>query len=78
VAFPDFDRIKKIDGYPLVNKALHEKLFENAIDFDKKYHPHVISGGLWLSVGFSCDDSLPDNTIDVSKCNVTYKGAYNE
>ena len=55
---PDYDKIKKLEGYPRVGKELHTYLFQKFIEFDSLHHPGVLAGGLWLNKGFSLDESL--------------------
>ncbi len=58
--FPQWKKIKKLVGYPLCNKKTAEYIFEKAIAFDKKHHPEVLHGGLWLNYGFSIDQNMKD------------------
>jgi len=53
MAIPEWDRVKKIDGWPIVSKKTNEYLFRKFMDFDWKHHKGVIRGGLWMNNGFS-------------------------
>ena len=76
IAFPDWDDIKAISGYPKISQETNKYIFDQAISFDKKNHPDVISGGLWMNRGFSsCDETVPDWTIDISTCQCEYEGS---
>jgi len=57
LVFPDFDSIKKFNGFPTINEETNEKLFRLFMEFDRKHHPGVIAGGLWMNHGFSTLDA---------------------
>lgn len=63
-AYPDFDQKDKVPWdkvpWPKVNNKTWKQICDWFIDFDSKFHPDVMAGGLWLDSGFSVDDSLPD------------------
>lgn len=72
LAFPNWNSIAKIDGWPKVNKAVNEYIFRKFIEFDEKHHPNVIKGGRWMNNGFSTLDSDHlDWQIDISECKLT-------
>ena len=75
IAFPCYDNIKKLHNWPTVGKQTSNYLFEKFIQFDKKIHPEIFAGGLWLNNGFSSDNDIPDWLIDNSKCEIIYKKA---
>lgn len=62
LVFPDWDNIDKLDGYPQVNENTNNYIMGKFIELDRKYHPNVIPGGLWLNLGFSSLNTkiLPD------------------
>jgi hypothetical protein len=72
--FPNYHEIKKIKGYPTVNKDTNKKLFRLWMDFDEKHHPDVFKGGLWLNNGLSSveDLGLEDWEVDMSTCQIIY------
>lgn len=74
IAFPQWDRISKIDNWPKVSKATDRFITQKFIDFDRQFHPEVMNGGLWLNNGFSTldNDSVPDWKIDSSCCIIHY------
>lgn len=74
LAFPDWDKIKEIKGWPKVSEKFSKFIFEQAIKFDQKHHPEVFNGGLWMNKGFSSldADDVPWGTIDLSTCEVEY------
>ena len=70
MVFPDWDKIKKVKGFPKINKNTNHKLFSRMIKFDKKHHPNVMPGGIWMNNGFSSleGDHLED--WEVEPCEV--------
>lgn len=73
LAFKDYENIEKINGWPNIGKDTSAYLFEKFIQFDKKIHPEIFAGGLWLNNGFSWDNDMPNWVIDSSKCEIVYK-----
>lgn len=73
MAFPNWDDIKKIKGWPKIGKEVSKLLWDKFIAFDKKNHPRSLAGGVWMNHGFSTDDSLPPWGIDTSNCEVIYE-----
>ena len=75
LAFPNWDDITDIDGWPKAGRDMCEYIFRKFFEFDEKHHPDVIKGGLWLNKGFSTlnNDHL-DWEIDTSDCKLTLKG----
>jgi hypothetical protein len=79
LAFPDWDTIVKIDGYPLVSEKTWKYIMEKFMAFDRRMHPDVLPGGHWaLGSGFSgphCKEErerVPDWQIDISPCKLVY------
>jgi len=73
--FPDWDDIKSIDNWPKVNDATNKRLFDLFIKLDRRLHPDVLSGGLWMNRGFSSLDAPADLTdweVDYTDCKITY------
>jgi hypothetical protein len=75
LAFGDkWDKIEKITGFPRVGKKLSDLIWKLAINFDKKHHPNVIAGGLWMNNGFSeGDKDFEDWEIDISDVTIIWK-----
>jgi len=59
----NFDSVKRMNHFPKVSQKTSEYIFKKAIEFDRENHPDVISGGLWMSMGFGLDQS-PDQLIN--------------
>lgn len=68
-----WDKIEKYEGYPKINKELGTFIFDNAIKFDREFHPGVMSGGLILNNGFSSDEDLPENTVIIETADLNLK-----
>ena len=75
IAFPEWDNITSVGGYPHVSKATSEYIFGKAMAFDKEHHPDVLASGMWMNYGFSAKDGVEDWTVDTSECNVELKPA---
>lgn len=73
MVFPAWDNIEKIDGWPKCGKPLWIWVCDKFMDFDKKYHPHVFSGGIWMNNGFSVDESLGDFEVSTEGVTLTMK-----
>jgi len=58
--YPNWNEIEKIDGWPAINKKTWITISEHFVVADKKNHPEVVAGGLWMNNGFTQDDSLDD------------------
>ena len=70
--FPDWESIKRIEGFPAVGKALDEYIFNLFIEFDQKHHPNVFNGGAWINQGFSSNENLEPWEINLENCKVIY------
>ena len=70
--FPDWENIKRIEGFPAVGKALDEYIFNLFIEFDQKHHPDVFNGGAWIDKGFSTNEKLEPWEISLEHCKVIY------
>lgn len=70
--FPDWDRIERIEGHPEVGREMWKYICNLFIEFDRKHHPNVFHGGLWLNTGYSSSDRLGPWEISFDGCNVIY------
>ena len=71
--FPDWDNIESIDGSPTVSTKTWQDICAMFINFDKKHHPTVLAGGIWMNRGFdSCPDTK-DGVVDISSLEIEYK-----
>ncbi len=72
LAFPDYDRIEKVKGFPEAGSELSTLIWKNFIQFDRLHHPHVLPGGIWLSHGFSTNKELLPWELRASEVKVVY------
>jgi len=71
IAFPNWSKIKQVHGYPTIHPKTNEYIFGKAIEFDKKHHPNIVNGGLWLNNGFSTIEKVEKEwAIDTSMARV--------
>ena len=72
LAFPEWDDIKSVDGWPAVGKEAGLYIMRKFMAFDRKHHPAVFNGGLWMNNGFSIYDgtSLGPWELSTDNCNV--------
>lgn len=71
LAFPDYDDIVKLNGFPETGKKLSKLIWDKFFEFDRKHHPNVMQGGRWMNNGFSTNENLGDWEVDVSRVNKT-------
>lgn len=62
---PDFEAVANLNHFPKVSPKTGEYIFNKAYHFDREHHPDVISGGLWMSMGFGEDKSIDQDWIVV-------------
>lgn len=72
LAFPQWDEITKITGYPEVGKELWMLICQLFQEFDRKHHPGCLPGGAWMNSGFSMNDKLGPWEIGFDNCQVQY------
>lgn len=53
LVLPDYDRIQRVEGWPSCNNDTWQEIALLFVQFDQKYHPEVMAGGLWMNRGFS-------------------------
>jgi hypothetical protein len=70
--FPDWEKILRIEGFPIIGHALWNYICNLFIEFDRKNHPECFKGGLWINNGFSSSDCLDPWVINLENCNVIY------
>lgn len=73
IAFPDWDAIIEINGYPKIGKKASLLIWDKFIKFDKEHHPGVVNGGLYLNKGFSTDEKLGDWELSTENVEVIYE-----
>lgn len=70
--FPDWEKIQRIEGYPVIGQALWNYICNLFIEFDRQNHPGCFKGGMWINNGFSSSDSLDPWMISLENCKVIY------
>ncbi len=70
--FPEWERIERIEGYPVVGRGLWQYIANLFIHFDQEHHPQVLNGGLWINSGFASSDDIGPWEISMECCNVIY------
>lgn len=81
IAIPELTSNKRIKGYPRVSKNTSEYLFHKAIQWDDAHSfemrgrdgLRVMSGGLWMDMGFGSNNCLDDWIVDISECKIIDK-----
>ena len=67
---PNWDKVDKMDHFPMITAETSKYIFEKAIEFDKKNCPNVIPGGGWLNGGLS---TLNNFEVLIDTDRITYK-----
>jgi hypothetical protein len=66
---PKYDKAKQIRNYPQVS---HNTAIYILDKFHERYQPDDQANLLWLNIGFSTSDHLPDWTVDIAKVIMTF------
>ena len=72
LAFPEWDRISKIKGYPEIGTGIWSFICRLFQEFDHDHHPDCMPGGAWMNTGFSVNKDLGDWEISFGNCEVEY------
>ena len=68
-----WNKVEKYENFPKINSELGKFFWDNAIKFDREFHPNVMPGGLVLNNGFSLDETLPENTVTINTEHIRLK-----
>nr|MBI9047316.1 hypothetical protein [Anaerolineaceae bacterium] len=68
MAFPTWENIWKVHGYPVVGEAFWKFIATRFQDFDRMYHPNVFPGGAWMNLGFASSPELAPWEISFVDC----------
>ena len=71
LVLPDWEKIKKIQGYPEAGRELSIFISKQFMQFDRKHHPDCMAGGAWMNTGFSISGNLGPWQISLKNCRVT-------
>ena len=69
---PDWNRLERLEGFPVVGQEMWQYICQLFIDFDQKHHPRVLNGGLWIHAGFSSSADLEPWEISFDQCRFIY------
>ena len=69
IAFPEFDNVKQIDGFPVVSEQTAIYCIEQLQTLSKDAFDVNM---LWLNKGFSSDKSVPEWKISVENVKLTF------
>jgi hypothetical protein len=69
---PDWERLERLEGFPVVGQEMWQYICQLFIDFDQRNHPHVLNGGLWIHAGFSSSGDLGPWEICMDRCHFIY------
>lgn len=72
MAFPDWDQISRIKGYPEVGNEMWLYVCRLFQKFDHDHHPHFMPAGAWMNTGFSVNHKLEAWEISFENCQVEY------
>ena len=67
---PNWDQIESIEGHPEAGRDLWKFICNLFMEFDRKHHPKVFKGGIWLNTGFSANSNLKPWEISFENCTV--------
>ena len=70
--FPDWEKIKWIEGFTEVGQGLWDYIFNLFVEFDGKHHPKKLKGGTWILRGFRQNHDLAPWQIDLKSCKIIY------
>jgi hypothetical protein len=70
LVFPDWDKIKKLHGWPKIGKVAADHIACKYREFDRQHHPGVMPMGLWMNNGFSVHGNENLDPWEVSTDNV--------
>lgn len=73
MVFPEWDKIRKINGYPEVNYDLWHYICQHFQEFDHKHYPNCFPAGMWMNSGFSVNHKLSSLEISFGNCYLEYK-----
>lgn len=72
LVMPEWDRIEKVHGYPEVGEEFWKFVCRDFMEFDRKHHPTVFAGGIWLNTGFQSNSELDPWELSFANCRVEY------
>jgi hypothetical protein len=72
MVIPDWDRLERLEGFPVVGQEMWKYICQLFIHFDHCHHPEIFKGGLWMNAGFSSSGDLGPWEISMDRCHFIY------
>jgi hypothetical protein len=72
MVIPDWDRLERLEGFPVVGQEMWKYICQLFIDLDQRLHPEIFKGGLWMNAGFSSSGDLGPWEISMDRCRFIY------
>jgi hypothetical protein len=73
-AFPEWDDIRKLNGFPKVSKHTWKYIWRKFADLDEIHHPECLKGGAWFNSGFGGEDGLYDWVVyPIAESDILYR-----
>ena len=73
MVLPDWDLIRKVEGFPVAGNDLWQFICRCFQEFDSRNHPDVMPAGVWMNSGFSVNRELSPWEIGFKNWSVVYK-----
>lgn len=70
LVLPDWEKIKKIEGYPEAGWELSTFISNQFMQFDREHYPDCMPGGAWMNIRFSVNSNLGPWKIRFNNCRV--------
>lgn len=78
IAIPEWDNIRKLNGWPSISNTTWTYICDKFIAFDRKNHPDVLSGGCWMNSGFSIEKMEDWKILPIDSNKIVYKNTCNK
>ena len=72
MVLPDWEQIRKVEGYPEAGDELWNFICQRFQEFDRKRHPDCLPGGAWMNTGFSVNRKIPPWSVCLENCSLIY------
>lgn len=72
MVIPDWDRLERLEGFPVVGQEMWQYICQLFIHFDHCHHHEIFKGGLWMNAGFSSSGDLGPWEISMDRCHFIY------
>ena len=72
LAIPALELVEKVDGYPRCSQSTFDYIAKLFAHYDKRHHPNVQPGGMWMSRGWEVAESIPDFHVSTDHLKILY------